>query len=122
MSNSLKQLAATGAPELLCKAASLLEQCGWQPGITYNSSTGAFDVEGALCASAGTKPIDMVDGGALERLVPKARSAAVWVAWEALGWAVNDDPIRWQDARGRTAQQVITALRTAAERLRISVD
>ena len=121
MGHSLKELAETGAPLLLRRAAELLEDRGWQKGITYNPSTGAFDVEGALCFTAGAKASAMIDGGAIESLVPNAKSAAVWVAWETLSWAVGRDPIAWQDSPGRTATEVIEALRSAAERLEIAV-
>jgi len=121
MGHSLKELAETGAPVLLRKAAELLEDRGWQRGITYNPSTGAFDVEGALCFTAGAKASAMIDGGALESLVPRAKSAAVWVAWETLSWAVGKDPISWQDSPNRTTTEVVEALRFAAERLEIAV-
>jgi len=118
----LSDLAATGAPAVLRKALVVLEQRGWIQGVTRDPSSGRVDLLGAIAIAAGA-PIGSVteQPDLLQAVVPEAMRPAAYVAWEALEWAVDDDPVAWQDQSERTYSEVMRAIVRAADRLEIAV-
>lgn len=118
----LSDLAATGAPTVLRKALVVLEQRGWIQGVTRDPSSGRVDLLGAIAIAAGA-PIGLVteQPDLLQVAVPEAMRPAAYVAWEALEWAVDDDPVAWQDKSERTYSEVLRAIVRAADRLEIAV-
>jgi hypothetical protein len=119
---SLGQMADTGAGQLLRDAVVTLRERGWTQGATRQPRSGAVDVLGALAIAAGALIRDVDDrSDLLTTSVPIARRAAALVAWEALTWAVEDDPVHWQDMAGRQLDEVVKALERAALRLEIAV-
>lgn len=119
---TLGDLADSGAIEILRNAVQVLRNRGWSQGATRDLETGAVDVLGAIAIAAGA-PIMQVDDrpDLLTSSVPEARRAAALVAWEALEWACDDEPVEWQDRGQRRLEDVVRALNKAADRLDISV-
>lgn len=118
--NPLGQMANTGAASVLNKAADTLLRRGWVKGVTRDIQSGRLDVLGAIAYAAGAKIKDIGDShDLLTSAVPRANRAAALIAWEALMWVCEDDPLRWQDCH--ELDDVLRALRFAATRLEIAV-
>lgn len=80
-------------------AADVLERDGWRQGELVDSY-------GCRCVL-----------GAMDAAAPLRREDAVEQMWNALADVVGTRAIvKWNDAPGRTADEVIAALRTAADR------
>lgn len=92
---------------VLNRAADILEQEGWGQGKLHNRATGCRCALGALNDATN----DCMKGPAAPR------SYEVWSAAEdALSAEIGFDNIpTWNDALGRTATEVIAALRNAAK-------
>jgi hypothetical protein len=118
--NPLGQMADTGAGAVLRLASDLITERGMAKGVTRDISTGRLDVLGAIALAAGAKVKDLDDRpDLLSVAVPLARRAAAFVAWEALEWVCDDDPVSWQDRH--SLDDVVRALDVAATRLEIAV-
>ena len=120
--SDLGKMADSGAPEVLRGAVRVLRDRGWTQGATRDLETGEVDVLGAVAIAAGAKVSDVDDRpDLLTSSVPEARRAAALVAWEVLEWAVDGDPVEWQDKGGRRLDDVVKVLNKAAERLTMAV-
>jgi hypothetical protein len=93
--------------EVLDLAADLIEERGWVQGTGWEGS-GALCLEGGIAAAAGTQRWSngMVNTVALHQCP----------AYIAVAEHLNRDAVLWQwnDAEGRTAEEVITVLRAAS--------
>jgi hypothetical protein len=115
-------MADAGANSVLRRAVEVLVDRGWVQGATRDPRTGRVDVLGAVAIAAGAKIKDVDDRpDLLTTSVPIARRAVALAAWEALSWAVDADPMAWQDHNERTRAEVVAALNRAAIRLEIAV-
>jgi hypothetical protein len=118
---NISDLAKTGAPSVLRKAREILGTRGWSQGVTRDLVTGEVDLLGAIALAAGAKVSDVDDRPDLLIVsVPEANRPAAYVAWEALEWAVDADPLEWQDSSDRSIFDVLKALVKAAEMLEIA--
>jgi hypothetical protein len=88
------------ARQILLAAASMLERDGWCQGSSQ-------DEKGRRCGS-----------GAITDTCPPGNHGAEWVrARNAVREQIGSEDIAvWNDVHGRTADEVIAALRAAAER------
>lgn len=115
-------MADSGAPEVLRGAIKVLRDRGWTQGATRDLQTGEVDILGAVAIAAGAKIADVDDRPDLLTVsVPEARRAAALIAWEALEWACDADPVEWQDSGSRRIHDVVGVLNKAAERLTIAI-
>lgn len=120
--SDLGKMAESGAPEVLRGAIRVLRDRGWTQGATRDLETGEVDILGAVAISAGAKVSDVDDRpDLLTTSVPLARRAAALIAWETLEWAVDGDPVEWQDKGGRRIDEIVRALTKSAERLTMAV-
>ena len=120
--SDLGKMAESGAPEVLRGAIRVLRDRGWTQGATRDLHTGEVDVLGAVAIAAGAKISDVDDRpDLLLTSVPPARRAAAVIAWEALEWAVDGDPVEWQDRGQCRIEDVVRVLTKSAERLTIAV-
>lgn len=119
---SLGEMADSGAVDVLRKAVAILGERGWTQGATRDLHTGEVDILGAIALAAGAKVSEVDDRpDLLTTSVPPARRAAALVAWEALEWAVDGDPVSWQDFGSRRFHDVVRVIQKAADRLAISI-
>lgn len=120
--SDLGLLNSTGASAILRRAAILLEKRGWNKAMNYDPSTGQVDIVGALALAAGVKVMRFRDTtDPLGEAVPFGRRAASMVAYEALQWACDADPVEWQADPQRTLADLLDALSRAATRLEIGL-
>ena len=93
--------------EILNGAADLIEDSGLGKGEYFNRHSGCYCTMGALVAQAGW------DG----QSIPGFQLLQdVWAAAEAISAKLGDsDIVGWNDADERTTEEVVTALREAAE-------
>lgn len=120
--NDFGKMADTGAPEILRGAIKVLRDRGWSKGATRDLETGEVDVLGAIAIAAGAKISNVYDRpDLLLAAVPPARCASALIAWEALEWAIDGEPVEWQDKGSTRISDVVAALTKAADRLSISV-
>lgn len=112
----------------LDKTAVHLETHGWIQGLmrdphAYDVSACRTCLRGALSAAAGRHPRFAEDW----QLITEAEEAvAAWLRAKGelaniSGWDAGDLLEDWNDARDRTAEQVISALRECAAGLRTAV-
>jgi hypothetical protein len=95
-------------------AAEVLRRDGWTQGDYYDFETGCHCVLGALIAAAGgpkaTHPMDLAPPATRSRFDP-----AVKAVIDHLGFDYGLHVVDWNDAPGRTADEVIAALLAAAD-------
>lgn len=116
------KMADSGAPGVLKTAIKVLRDRGWSQGATRDLETGEVDILGAVAIAAGAKISEVDDRpDLLSTSVPPARRAAALIAWETLEWAIDDDPVEWQDRGSTRLSDVVAALTKAADRLSISL-
>lgn len=105
--------------QVLLRAADIIGERGWTQG-DYINEAGCVCAVGAIRAAAAEQAgldnfLDVLDGDAV---LPVGLSDAARRA-ELLAGAHVDDPfgglVGWNDAEGRTADEVVTILRAAAE-------
>lgn len=120
--SELGNLAESGAIEILKKTIHVLAERGWSKGVTRDLLTGEVDLLGAVAIASGA-PISQVDDrpDILSDSVPVGRRAAAQVAWEALEWACDGDPVEWQDSYSVKMSDVVAAIRKAIDRLSIAI-
>lgn len=94
---------------LLC-AVDLLEQKGWTQGAF------AQDVEGCIVSPMDPRAVCFCTLGAISKCGDdNYRAAAVTVSkWLRQNYAGVNGIVDWNDARGRTKEEVVAALRAAA--------
>ena len=102
--------------EILAKAADLIEQRGWSQGW-YCDDAGSLCATGAILAAAGIEP-EARESANLWATFDDAKWADADRAWRVVDDVVNAHTPAWNDARGRTAAEVVAALRGAAEAAR----
>jgi hypothetical protein len=120
--SSLGEMAESGAIEVLRKAVAVLGERGWTQGVTRDLHTGEVDILGAVALAAGARVSEVDDRpDLLTTSVPPARRAAALIAWETLEWAVDGDPVLWQDSGQRRFHDVARVIQKAADRLAIAI-
>jgi hypothetical protein len=104
---------------ILRDAITVLGTTGWTRGITRDQITGEVDVLGAILIAAGLPPalVDPEGNDASLADVPVARRPAAFYAWEALDARLDADPQAWNDAPGRTIDEVLWILTSTADAL-----
>lgn len=106
--------------EILDKAADHIERFGWWQGSFIPDDmdeTDEFDCEvcvlGAINVAAGARPGEVLEGVRSEAAFVLAKRLGLATDAQRLGLAVTVGD-GWNDAAGRTAEQVIAELRAAA--------
>jgi hypothetical protein len=106
-------------PEILTKAAEVIETRGWHQGdfVPPNTDpeTAPVCVMAAINVAAGMRPNGYRSGA-----MPADDVDALYAARRALGARVADDIVAWNDQEGRTRDEVTTALRECAANLKAS--
>jgi hypothetical protein len=107
---------ATTVREALLAAAEEIEQRGWYQGNWYSGSSEYAHlqppwcpkcVQGALCQAVTGWPVPIVDAAGFDLYI-----ASLLVLEQVLGVSELGS---WNDSEARTQDQVVAALRTAAE-------
>ena len=104
--------------DILDKAADLIEQRGWAQGY-FVDHRGGLCARGAIYAACGMEP----DPDPHVRIVEWPGWNPADPAWDALcqlDTAVDDFAEMWNDAPERTKEEVVSALRAAAQAARES--
>lgn len=102
------------AAKILTDAAVLLERKGWTQGVCYDAKHHRLDMVGAIAHAAGVKISVLAKcEDPLTECAP-AVTPAVAVAVEELEARLNADITEWNDLPHRTEEQVLVALRAAA--------
>lgn len=106
--------------EILNKAADVIEERGWHKGDFVSSvgfdGSGCVCVLGAINVAVGEVPYAVFEIGDRDERTDAARVLA-----EYLGLVLRDGDVtevgdRWNDAEGRTKDEVVAALREAARK------
>lgn len=104
--------------EVLEQAADVIRERGWTQGENENTRTGQVCLAGAInivtIGKATYEPSFKLTPGPEHADLSHSRRAldAVGVALGPPGWP--NDPVEWQDAEGRTVDEVLDALERAA--------
>lgn len=97
------------AAEVYRKAADLIEEKGWIRGSRGWFGTAGFCLEGACASAAAGRNLFVED------IYPHESRPSWYVTLQGiLGWE-GSKLFVWNDAAGRTGEEVITALRGAAD-------
>ena len=75
-------------------------------------------MSGALFLASGVK-VGKVNDQTESADVPQSNRAAFFIAWEALDWACDGDPLAWQDQP--TLGELLSKIDQAATRLEIAL-
>lgn len=95
--------------KVLEKAADLIEKKG------HCKNLYAIDKNGCSVVYTDKRAVSFCVEGAISRISNKAKDMIGWDAMQWFGVYIKGNVVKWNDAKRRTKEQVVTKLRKASE-------